>query len=247
MASELNFNYAVDVCVWMARDEYGTFTDGFGEFVNGFKDKAIERCGHISLKIYPTKEMQEKYPSLIREGTDYIYVSLWPSGFVESYDRDIDLKNGFANAMIHLSKLNVPRMISELNALIHIGEGNEWHLKERSTSLLTSSMQNSASFAYKLLEISGILSMYKSASQSGPSSKDFYCTTNCHLGDRLDGFFNPFPWRPFFIAPKLVHHLAASAAEIYDKDREATADLMLNTDLVEPTVTMTIKKHLENH
>jgi len=208
----------VEVCVWVAKD-------GTGNYVNAFTAAAGGggRVGHTSLRIFPTSSLASEYAGLLGE-KDHVYVSLWPGRFNKTLEEDIDAEEGSPNTIIRLNKLDIAKMLKELNRVM---ETSSWTLKASTKSPLVQNANSCASFVYKILEIGGIFkkSKYSSTRYAGPGW-DFYYATNCHLGDILYGLFNRFGWRGWVVSPKLVQHIAASAAESDSTDKSDTLELM---------------------
>ena len=219
----------VEVCIWVAKDEKGSYVSAF---TGGLNDGQGEgRVGHASMKIFPPDTHKGFFEDLMK-GEDHVYVSLWPGQFRYTLDEDVEAEAGKQpNAIIHLNKLDEVKMLTELQkVLVVLGDDPNWKLLASAKTSLSRSAQSCSSFVYKLLEIGGIFNkaVYgKSASYSGPY-RDFYNKSNCHLGDIMRGFWNGMPWRAWVISPKLVLHVAASAAESDPTDKQETLALMVS-------------------
>jgi hypothetical protein len=217
----------VEVCIWIAKDSNGKYTDAAKGVSGG-------RVGHASVKIYPSEIVKRTYSSLIRPGKDHIYVSLWPGCFNQTHEDDIRDEGGKPESIIRLNKLDTKKMVEELNKVIDVAR---WSMKGKATTPLAKSAESCASFVYKLLEIGGIFekAVYGgNAKYKGPGW-NFYYATNCHLGDIAGGVFNSFGWRDWVISPKLVLHFTAAAAESNSTDKEETLSLMKSRQVISIT------------
>jgi len=229
----------VEINIWLPRD-------GYGNYVSALKGAAKGRVGHASIKIYPQEHMKQTYAHLMGN-KDYVYASLWPDGLVRdfycgkadcreqnrppqcvvhreyAFPDDVHLEPAFPNAVVRLNRLDVGKMLKELNKAVDTAT---WKRVASGASRLQNA-QSCSAFCYNLLEIGEIFDkgVYKGTSCRGPGW-NFYYATNCHLGDVLGGVFNSFSWRTLAISPKLVLHLAASAAESDQTDKEDTLALM---------------------
>lgn len=227
--SSLAVKSHVEVCIWIAKDPSGNFTNAY---TGATTQTQGGRVGHASLKIYPTPADQTTYAPLMISGKDHIYVSLWPGRFEKTHEDDIDLENKeLPNAIISLRKLNVSKMLAELDKVVTAN----WVLKSKANTSLLQSAQSCAGFVYALLDIGEIYTKYTQARYAGPRNWTFYSQTNCHLGDILGGFFNSFPWRAWAVSPKLVLHVTASAAESDAQDKQDTLTLMSSSQVQQGT------------
>jgi hypothetical protein len=211
----------VEVYIWVAKDKGGNYVNAFTAGVDGGG-----RVGHAALKIIPTAAQATTYSALLK-GKDHVYVSLWPGRFNPTYQDDFNGEGGeAANTVIRLNNLDTTKMLDAFSQAV---DAPCWILKATTTSPLGQYAQSCASFVYKLLEIGGIFdkTKYTSANYAGPGW-DFYYATNCHLGDICYGVFNRFGWRGWAVSPKLVQHVAASAAESNAADKAQTLALMKN-------------------
>lgn len=236
----------VEVNIWLPKVEHGNY-------VSALKGGAKGRVGHASLKIYPQECMKQTYAHLMGN-KDHVYASLWPSWvdcrmpYLDFYCGgefcgekvqtvlgeeyltktarcDVHLESSsFPDAVIRLNRLDIGKMLKELDKVVNTVS---WRLIASGASQLQD-QQSCSAFCYNLLEIGDIFDkrVYKGTSYGGPSCWKFYCGTNCHLGDICRGIFNSFPWRTLAISPKLVQHIAASAAESDQTDKEDTLALM---------------------
>ena len=210
----------VEVCVWIAKDASGKYTNAFSGATN---ESEGGRVGHVALKIFPTIALQATYSSLMMPAKDHIYVSSWPGRFVKTLDDDIANEGGLPNAIIRLNNLNVSNMLKAFMDVVDIAT---WTLKSKAAAPLGAA-QSCAGFVYKLLEIGEVRTINGNAARyAGPRKWDFYYQTNSHLGDILGGIFNSFGWRGWAMSPKLVLHIAASAAEGNATDKAETINLM---------------------
>ena len=256
MSTNLIRKTGVEVLIWVARDPQGIYTNAADGATTDKKGKG--RVGHAAVKIYPSEQDKNTYSSLIARGKDHVYVSLWPvktdkkednksdkDGVFHTYEQDLDAKEGEGerpNAIIRLNQLNVPKMLSELSKVINTPN---WTLVSHGAATLEDA-QSCSGIVHKLLEIGGIydLAVYKNfARYEGPKDTNFYKQTNSHLGDILNGFFNAFALRALAISPKLVLHIAASAAEGNPNDKQDTLTLM-NSSLVHQGTETQVSKTL---
>ncbi|MCK4935018.1 MAG: hypothetical protein KAR79_05475 [Simkaniaceae bacterium] len=208
----------VEVCIWVAKDRKENYVSAFA---GGLSDGQGEgRVGHASMKIFPTDAIKSTYSKLLN-GKDHVYVSIRPGRFEQTFACDRDLEEEAPNAIIRLNKLDVVKMLTEFNKMID---------PSKAAVPLVQPADSCPSIVYKLLEIGGIFdkAIYgKSTSYSGPY-RGFYNKTNCHLGDSMGGIWNGMPWRALIISPKLILHVAASAAESDPIDKQDTLALMVS-------------------